>query len=191
MTNSSTLVRAARASSRLTQQQVAERSNVDQGRISRVEGGRDADFSTVERILAGAGHRLYAAPTRRDDAAAVAVEIRALLHGRDKERALRTLLQLNDDLVVERGLVRGVLGLSEPESTKDAAWDAAIAALVAWRLREEGLPLPEWVTRPERFLGTPVTLAVDPADLVPAASQVPEEFLRRGVLVWRDTFVSV
>lgn len=191
MTNSSTLVRAARASSRLTQQQVAERSNVDQGRISRVEGGRDADFSTVERILAGAGHRLYAAPTRRDDAAAVAVEIRALLHGRDKERALRTLLQLNDDLVAERGLVRGVLGLSEPESTKDAAWDAAIAALVAWRLREEGLPLPEWVSRPERFLGTPVTLAVDPADPVPAASQVPEEFLRRGVLVWRDTFVSV
>lgn len=191
MTVASTLVRAARKSRRLTQQQLAERVHLDQGRVSRSENGRDAEFSTIQRLLAGAGHRLYSAPTQRDDAATVASEIRQQLRAEDKDRALRALLQLNDNLVAERGLVRGVLGLAEPESTKDAAWDAAIAGLVAWRLSDEGLPAPEWVSAPERYLTTPRTLDIDPADPIPPASEVPEEFAERGVLVWRDTFASV
>lgn len=191
MTVASTLVRAARKSRRLTQQQLAERARVDQGRVSRSESGRDAEFSTIERLLAGAGHRLYSAPTRRDDAATVAADIRDRLRINDKDRALRALLQLNDNLNAEHGLVRGVLGLAEPESTKDPVWDAALASLVAWRLREEGLPAPEWVNSPSRFLRAPRTLDVDPADPVPPASEVPAEFAERGVLVWRDTFASV
>ncbi|MBD3943959.1 helix-turn-helix transcriptional regulator [Microbacterium sp. NEAU-LLC] len=191
MTVASTLVRAARKSRRLTQQQLAERARVDQGRVSRSESGRDAEFSTIERLLAGAGHRLYSAPTRRDDAATIAADIRDRLRAEDKDRALRALLQLNDNLSAEHGLVRGVLGLAEPESTKDPVWDAAIAGLVAWRLGEEGLPTPEWVNSPSRFLSVPRTLDVDSADPIPPASEVPEEFAERGVLVWRDTFASV
>jgi transcriptional regulator with XRE-family HTH domain len=175
----------------LTQQQLAERARVDQARVSRSESGRDAEFSTVERLLAGAGHRLYSAPTQRDDAATVAADIRDQLRVDDKDRALRALLQLNDNLVAERGLVRGVLGLAEPESTRDPARDAAIAGLVAWRLREEGLPAPEWVRSPSRFLPAPRTLDIDPADPIPPASEVPEELAERGVLIWRDTFASV
>lgn len=191
MTVASTLVRAARKSRKLTQQQLADRARVDQAGVSRFEGGRDAEFSTIERLLAGAGHRLYSAPTRRDDAATAAAEIRTHLAANDKDRALRTLLQLNDNLVSEHGLVRGVLGLAEPESTKDPAWDAAIAGLVAWRLREEQLPLPDWVSAASRFLSTPRTLDIDAADPIPPDSEVPEEFAKRGVRVWRDTFASV
>ena len=191
MANASTLVRAARRSRRLTQEQLADREQIDQGGVSRSERGRDAGFSTIDRLLAGAGHRLYSAPTRRDDAAAAAAEIREWLRGRDKDRALRALLQLNDNLLAEHGLVRGILGLAEPESTKDPVWDAAIAALVAWRLGEEGIPLPTWVDDRERFLGEPRTLEVDPADPVPPHSEVPAEFAKRGVLAWRDTFASV
>ncbi|MFF2489007.1 helix-turn-helix domain-containing protein [Microbacterium sp. NPDC058062] len=191
MTAASTLVRAARKSRRLTQQQLAERAHLDQSSVSRSEGGRDAEFSTIQRLLAGAGHRLYSAPTQRDDAATIAVEIREQLSVKDKDRALRALLQLNDNLVAERGLVRGVLGLAEPESTKDPVWDAAIAGLVAWRLREEGLPVPDWVNGPSRHLSIPRTLDVDPADPIPPESEVPEEFAERGVRVWRDTFASV
>jgi len=191
MSGASTLVRAARKSRRLTQQQLAERARVDQGRVSRSESGRDAEFSTIERLLAGAGHRLYSAPTRRDDAATAAADLRDRLRPNDKDRALRALLQLNDNLSAEHGLVRGVLGLAEPESTRDPVWDAAIAGLVAWRLREEGLPVPEWVNGPSRFLRAPRTLDVDPADPIPPASEVPAEFAERGVLVWRDTFESV
>lgn len=191
MTEASTLVRAARKSRRLTQEQLAVLSHIDQGSVSRSERGRDADFSTIDRLLAGAGHRLYSAPTRRDDAATAAAKIREQLRGRDKDRALRALLQLNDNLVAEHGLVRGILGLAEPESTKDPVWDAAIAALVAWRLGEEGIPLPAWVDEPGRFLTEPRTLEVDPADPVPPLSEVPAEFAKRGVLAWRDTFASV
>lgn len=186
-----TLLRAARTSRGLTQKQLATRSRLDQAGVSRAEGGRDAAYSTVERLLAGAGHRLYSAPTHRDDAAEAAVGIRDNLAAGDQRRALRVLLQLNDDLVAEHGLVRGVLGLAQPESTRSAVWDAALAGLVAWRLGEERVPLPVWVDDPGRHLKEPRTLEVDPADPIPAESDVPEELLRRGVLVWRDTFASV
>jgi transcriptional regulator with XRE-family HTH domain len=191
MADASILVRAARRSRRLTQGQLADRAQIDQGSVSRSERGRDAGYSTIDRLLAGAGHRLYSAPTRRDDAATAAAEIRERLRAKDKDRALRALLQLNDNLLAEHGLVRGILGLAEPESTGDVVWDAAIAALVAWRLDAEGIPLPPWVDQQERVLARPQTLEVDPADLVPPRSEVPDEFAERGVLVWRDTFASV
>jgi transcriptional regulator with XRE-family HTH domain len=191
MTNASTLVRAARKSRRLTQEQLATRALIDQGSVSRSERGRDASFETIDRLLRGAGHRLYSAPTRRDDAATVAAEIRRQLAAGDKDRALRALLQLNDNLVAEHGLVRGILGLAEPESTRDPVWDAALAALVAWRLGEQGIPLPAWVDLEGRFLEGQRILEVDPADPVPPLSEVPTEFAARGVLVWRATFESV
>ncbi|GHD82959.1 hypothetical protein GCM10007394_20790 [Salinibacterium amurskyense] len=191
MANASTLIRAARKSRRLTQKQLASRSSIDQGSVSRSERGRDASFDTIDRLLAGAGHRLYSAPTRRDDAATAATEIRHQLAAGDKDRALRALLQLNDNLVAEHGLVRGVLGLAEPESTRDPVWDAALAALVAWRLADEGIPLPQWVDLPNRFLSKHRALDVDPADPVAPLADVPAEFSKRGVLAWRDTFESV
>lgn len=155
MTNASTLVRAARKSRGLTQKELAQRTNVDQGRVSRVESGREAEFSTVERFLRSAGHRLYSAPTRRDDAATIAASIRGYLRVGDKYSALRELIQLNDNLVAEHGLVRGVLGLAEPEPTGDHAWDAALAGLVALRLGEENLPITAWVGDPNRRIRTP------------------------------------
>ncbi|WP_404442509.1 helix-turn-helix transcriptional regulator [Microbacterium marinum] len=191
MATASTLVRAARKSKRLTQAELAARARLDQSAISRSERGRDAEFGTIDRLLAGAGHRLYAAPTRRDDAATVAAEIRGRLREKDRAGALRALLQLNDNLVAESGLVRGVLTLTEPEPTGDAAWDAAIAALVEWRLRDEGLPTPPWAHSPDRALQTRRTLDVDAADPVPPLSAVPDTFASRGVLVWADTFASV
>lgn len=191
MTNASVLVRAARKSSGLTQKDLAERTNVDQGRVSRVEGGREAEFSTVERFLRGAGYRLYSAPTRRDDAATIAAAIRGYLRASDKHSALREFIQLSDNLNAEHGLVRGVLGLAEPEPTGDRVWDAALAALVDFRLREEGLPTPAWVDAPNRRVHVPRTLDVDPADPIPAPDDVPAEFFERGVLVWRDTLTSV
>ncbi|WP_166790737.1 hypothetical protein [Cryobacterium mannosilyticum] len=70
-------------------------------------------------------------------------------------------------------------------------WDAAIAALVAWRLNQEDIPLPEWVNNPDRALAEPVVLRVDPADPAPERGDVSNEFADRGVLAWADTFASV
>lgn len=191
MTNAASLIRSARVSRGFTQHQLAEKSGIDQGGISRAERGRDAEFGTIDRLLAAAGHRLYSAPTRRDDASTAAAAIRERLRAGQKDRALRVLIQLNDDLVAEEGLVRGILGLAEPVTTGDPAWDAAIAALVDWRLSEAGLPAPEWVDADTRVLAEPRTLDVDPADPTPSPDDVPEQFLGRGVLVWSDTFASV
>lgn len=191
MTRSSTLVRAARRSRHLTQARLAELTGIDQASVSHHERGRDAAFSTVDRLLAGAGHRLYAAPTRRDDAASAAVAIRDYLRAKDLDRALRALLQLNDDLTAEHGLVRGILALAEPERTGDRVWDAAIAALVAWRLNEEQIPLPAWVDDPDRALAEPTVFRVDPADPAPDHDDVPDEFAERGILAWADTFASL
>ncbi|GAB3601431.1 helix-turn-helix domain-containing protein [Microbacterium tumbae] len=191
MVDASALVRSARKSRKLTQRALADRVQVDQGRISRLESGREAEFSTVARLLGGSGHRLYSAPTRRDDAASAAAAIRAHLRSGDKRSALRELIQLSDDLAAEQGLVRGILGLAEPEPTGQAVWDAALAALVDLRLSEEGLPVPDWVDSPTRRLTRVRTLDVDPADPIPAPTDVPAPFLDRGVLVWRDTLASV
>lgn len=192
MTDIGTLVRAARRSRGLTQHELAQRAQVDQSRVSRSES-RDEDprFATADRLLAGAGHRLYSAPTRRDDAATAATSIRELLREGRPDSAFRHLVQLNDDLVAERGLVRGVLTLAEPEPTGDSVWDAAIAALVAWRLDDDGLPHPAWLAKPDRTLAIPQPLLVDPADPVPSAADVPPQFAARGVLAWEDSFASV
>jgi len=151
MANASVLVRAARKSQRLAQVQLADRARIDQASVSRSEQGRDSGFDTIDRLLADAGHRLSSVPTRRDNAATVAAKIRERLCAGDQDRALRILVQLNDNLGVERWLVRSVLGLVEPESTTDPVWDAAVAALAAWRLGEENVPPPEWVNAQKSF----------------------------------------
>lgn len=186
----SSILRSARKSRKVSQAELSARTHIFQGDVSRYERGSEATFSTVDRLLAGTGHGLYSAPTRRDDAASVAQEIRRCLKVSDRLGALRALIQLNDNLRAEAGIVRGILGLAEPETTNEPVWDSAIAALVAWRFKEEGLPAPLWVTAPSTFLARPHDLSVDPADPTPPDSQVPDEFLKRGVRVWRDTFVS-
>ncbi len=78
-----------------------------------------------------------------------------------------------------------------PERTGQKVWDAAIAALAAWRLNQEGVPLPDWISEPSRMLTRARVLQVDPADPVPALADVPDEFREHGVLAWGDTFASV
>ncbi len=192
MADIATLVRSARRSRGLTQRELSARSRLAQPRIALTEKRReDPRFGTAIRLLAGAGHRLYAAPTTRDDVATIAADIRYALQADDAQLALRHLIQMNDHLVAERGLLRGIIAVTAPESTGSKTWDAAIAALVAYRLNQDGVPLPEWANEESRVLKRARPLRVDPADAVPSPADVPQEFLDRGVLLWRDTLESV
>ncbi len=191
MSRASTLIRSARKSQSLTQADLAEQTQVHQSNISDIESGRDLSVSTLERLLQGTGHKLFALPIQRADVTEAASAIRKALKGSNTQGALRALIQLNDNLVSEHGLRRGVLGISEPEPTGNQVWDAALAGLVAWRLTEENIPLPTWVDKTRFFLPVPRSLRIDSADPVPDASDIPPEFARRGVLVWADTFESV
>jgi len=188
---SASLLRGARKSRQLSQVQLSAISFVDQSSISRVEKGRDVSVSKLDALLAATGHRLYVAPTLRSDASTLAPDIRFWLKQGDLDRALRVLIQLNDNLVSERGLLRGVLGVAEPELLGRPVWDAALAGLVQWRLEEEGLPAPEWTRKPERFLRRQRAFVIDSADPLPPVEVVPKAFLERGVLVWPDMFESV
>ena len=189
--SSSTILRSARKSSGLSQMELAEITNVDQASISRVETGRDVTLSTLETLLGATGHSLYLAPSLRADAATLVAEIRVWLRRKDTHRAARLLIQLNDNLVAETGLVRGFLAVAEPEIIGRPVWDAAVAGLVEWRLEQEGLPFPDWTSRPERTLRRTRALVVDPADPLPPPEATPVAFRRRGVLVWPDMFESV
>lgn len=192
MSNISTLVRSARRARGLTQSELAERARVSQSRVSRSESGdEDPRFATADRLLAAAGHRLYSAPTRRDDAATAAEGIRGFLDAGHPDRALRQLIQLADDLNAEAGLVRAVLAVAEPGPTGHALWDAAIAGLVDWRLEAAGLPRPSWTSDPGRTLDVAAALIVDPADPEPSVADTPAAFVRHGVLAWPDTFASI
>ena len=191
MSRASTLIRSARKSQSLTQADLAEQTQVHQSNISDIESGRDLSVSTLERLLQGTGHKLFALPIQRADVTEAASAIRKALKGSNTQGALRALIQLNDNLVSEHGLRRGVLGISEPEPTGNQVWDAALAGLVTWRLTEENIPLPTWVDKTRFFLPVPRSLRIDSADPVPDASDIPPEFARRGVRVWADTFESV
>ena len=191
MSRASTLVQSARKSQSLTQVGLAEQTRVHQSNISDIEGGRDLSVSTLERLLQATGHQLFALPIQKADVTQAASAIRVHLKAGNTQGALRALIQLNDNLVSEHGLHRGVLGLSEPEPTGNQVWDATLAGLVAWRLAEENIPLPTWVDKTRYFLPLPLPISIDSADPVPDASDIPPEFARRGVLVWADTFESI
>jgi transcriptional regulator with XRE-family HTH domain len=189
--SSSGLIKTARSTRGLSQVELAQRTGFDQAVISRYEGGSGVRFSTLDKILGSTGHSLYLAPTNGLSADQAAILIGEHLKASNVQSALRVLIQLNDDLLREHGITRGVLGLSEPSATGNKAWDAAIAALVAWRLNQEALPLPGWVDNPQRFLAKNQVLTFDPADPLPTESETPDEFRKRGVLVFEDTFRSV
>ncbi|RXZ72955.1 helix-turn-helix domain-containing protein [Agromyces albus] len=192
MAEISTLVRSARRARKLTQRDLADRSGVPQSRVALVEGRHETPrFDTASRLLAAGGHRLYAAATTRDDVATVAAAIRSAVKRDDARLAFRYFIQMNDNLVAERGLLRGVLAITEPETTGSKTWDSAIAALVAYRLNAQRVPLPPWVHAPERSLERARVLQIDPADPAPPRGDVPTEFLEHGVLIWRDSLESV
>lgn len=178
------LIRDARRSSRLSQKDLSQRSGVAASSLSLIENGkRSPTIETAEKLLKHTGHTLVAIPTLRESAGAIANRIGDAVTAGRPDLALRHFIQLNDNLVAEKNEVRYSLGITEPAPTGQKHWDAAIAAVVAYRLREEGFPAPSWTLKPERRLGKRWTLnagryviPVDPRD-------VPAEFLERGVLV--------
>ncbi|MFE5672613.1 helix-turn-helix domain-containing protein [Agromyces sp. NPDC056523] len=186
-----TLIRTARRSRRLTQAALGRRASLTQSHLSLIEGERqNPSFETVERALAAAGHRLIAVPTVRDDVATIAADLRADLSFGRPQIALRRFLQMNDNLAAEHGAVRFALAITEPEPTGSKQWDAAIGGLVAYRLAEEGLPVPSWAEASDRSLKRSWVFGVGPYALPPEPEHVPHEFARRRVLIDEDTLAS-
>ncbi len=173
----------------MSQREAGRRSAVSQPALADWESGRhDPVTENLVRVLGALGHRLVAVPTLRHSAAEAADAVWRHLRAGDERRAYRELIQLNDDLAAEHGAVRVVLAVSRPAPTGDARFDAFIAALVEHRLLEEGLPVPEWVHDPSRFLDE--TWVVDPHAPPIEHAQTPTAFSRHGVVVHPDELAS-
>lgn len=181
-TSAARLLRQARRGGELTQRDLSVRSRVRQPAIATVESGaHDSTVDRLERLVAGTGHRLAILPTRSSTVADIADAVYVAVRARDTRRALRLLVQLNDDLASEHGVVRVALAVTPPAPTGDVRFDAYIAALVEHHLHAEALPVPGWVNEPARFLKEPWT--VDRFADPDIAAHTPDAFRRHGVLL--------
>lgn len=186
------LVRNTRRARGLTQKDLGVQAAVTAAALSEAERGhRDLRGSTIERLLASTGHQLIAIPTLRADTATLADQISAALTAGSSGAALRSYIQLADNLAAEHRTTRLALTLTTPPPTGEKRWDAAIAALVEHRLDEEQLPYPDWTAEPARTLARSWTLGagryVQPVD----ATRVPPRFRAHGVLIDPDFLASI
>ncbi len=188
----SSLLRAARRTSGLGQAEVARRSGTSQPDVSFVERGkRIPTVDTLERLLAGTGHRLVAVPSARPTSVETGDRIATSLAGGRMDAAFRAFLDFSDGLAASEPVVRVVLACAEPDSTGSPVWDSALAAVAEYWLDRDGLPKPSWLDDPDRSLPTPESLAVSVYDPEPDLGEVPEQFRRRNLLVERSTLASV
>jgi transcriptional regulator with XRE-family HTH domain len=179
-----TLTRAARREAGASQDSVAKISGVAASSLSLIEHGhRNPTVATLEAILAATDHRLVTVPTRRSDAADTAVDIKDALARSKRDRALRRFIQLSDNLTAEVGATRVGLTLTEPPLTGDRGWDAAIAALCAFHLNRDGLPLPSWVDDGERVSPSEWHVSSGTYTVPVDLKSVPREFRERRVII--------
>lgn len=186
------LARSARAASGLTQSELAFRSGIAGSSLSLIEHGkREPTFATFDALVRATRRSVVTIPTLRSDAAGIASEISDALTKSDDALAFRRFLQLADNLAAEHGATRVGLVLTEPAPTGSEHWDAAIAALCEFRLDESALPIPDWVAARAGRADIPWTPRTSVYDIPADPTQVPEEFLRRGILIEAATLESV
>ena len=178
-----TLSESARQSRGVSQSRVAASSGHYAANVSAIESGRRVPrVDTLDRLLRASGARLSISPTLRTTALEAAAEIRAALEVGDSKGAFRVWLAFNDDLAIETPTNRVVLSAFAPATTGDALYDAAIAALVEYRLAERSAPLPHWVDSTPT-LAHPTVLSDSRYITADDLGEVPDAFRRRGVLI--------
>lgn len=186
-----TALRTAREARGWDQAELARRLGTSQSAVSFLERGkREPRLDTVERWLRATHHRVVVYPSVFPDAAETTDEIIHALGRGDRERAWRALLDYSDSLAVCRPVECVLLTAGVPSVISDETWSAAVASVTEWRLRDRGLPIPEWVDDPRRSVRRPQPLVISDYDLTPALDEVPAEFRRRNLLLAADALKS-
>lgn len=187
-------LRRARRRSGASLRSIASRAGVGAGNLSAIENGhRDPTTSTVDRLASAIGIELIPVATQgRSPAARAAEEITEAEARGQFPLAYRRFIQLADDLASADPVTRVLLAVEEPDESS-SRWLDAIAALLEVRLREASAPVPSWVT--ERT-GNPDSVwepqrSARPLPVSADRTQVPSEFLRRGVAIERGELASV
>ena len=185
-----TLLRQARLSIAVSQRELAQRAGVAQPAVAVVERShRDPSVGTLEHLLRSAGHRLITIPTWATTAAEAADELRQAVGSDRQTRALRLLIGFSDGLAAQSPDVRVALCVTRPASCGDRRIDAALAGLVEHHLAPGGLPIPAWVSEPERSLAD--EWVVDPYAADDIAAVAVPALHRHGVLLAKSELASV
>jgi transcriptional regulator with XRE-family HTH domain len=192
MTIASTLLHSGRTASKLSQRSLARQTRTDQPAIAAIEKGtRDPSIGTLDRLLRGTGHSLVSAPTRTPPVAVFTDEIRHHLALGEVDAAFRVFLTLNDALRSESPGIQVVLTIADPGTTGSDRFDALTAGLVEHILGGGGLPVPEWVNAPSRFLADSWFVDDSPYARAHDTQTVPAAFARRGVILAPSELESV
>jgi transcriptional regulator with XRE-family HTH domain len=188
----SDLLRAARRTAGLSQAELADRADTYQPIVSGVERGkRDTGVASAAHLARAAQHRLLLIPTSHVSAVEAAARIATALRDHSRDGAFRALLDLSDGLANETPLVVAALVVAQPETTGSRDWDAALSGTVAYRLRTAGLPAAQWTRHAITDTQDLRAPHLHPLDDAPDVSQVPPEFIERGILIEEGTLASV
>ncbi|GAA1527504.1 transcriptional regulator with XRE-family HTH domain [Microbacterium ginsengiterrae] len=168
----------------ITAAQVAERTGLKTSNLYAIEQGRRSPtVETLERAAAGLGLRLLAVDIGElsfvSDFAEVIADYDA---DGAEEQAYRAFMRLNRQLAAAPATTQVLLTYTPPRPVT-VEWDAALAGLVEWRLRQKDAPIPDWV---EENLGLdaghwepwPSVRHTDPD-----VHLVPGPFRRRGIWI--------
>jgi len=186
------LIKQIRQRAQLTQAQLAQRTGIAVPNISAIEAGRRVPrFDTVEVLLRGMGVRLLPVEQGLNTVFEVSAFIHEYFREGDIASCFRQWLQLGNELQGSDGVTRLLLAYQAPSTTGSQQWDAAIAALVEYRLNVVGVPLPHWLSEPRFSLAQPETLLVHEKYNYPVdPSEVAPEFLKRNILFPAESLVS-
>lgn len=172
---------------------IAERSGVGVTNLSAIENlRRGPTMATVDRIADALGVTFVAVSVRgRSSAADTAQAIAQSETQGDVRLSYRQFIQLADDLATADPVTKVLLSAEEP--LRDGGrWYDAIAALVEYRLKATGAPIPVWVanTAGQRDDPWEPQRSAPPLPFPADISEVAEPFLRRGILIEANEFES-
>ncbi|MGH9068338.1 MAG: helix-turn-helix domain-containing protein [Acidimicrobiales bacterium] len=185
---------SARRGRGLSQDQLAASTGVPQPSVSTIEmGWRDTRVDTLNRLLAPLRGQVAWLPTTCSTAATAAMTVRDAIHGHPRADLVIELpiLQLADDLASSPPALRAALCVAPPPTTGESRYDAAIAALVDYRLGQVGIEPPDWVNDEWRTTTPEWQVGGGPRSREFIRADTPPEFLSRGVLFSAADMVSV
>jgi hypothetical protein len=111
-------------------------------------------------------------------------------HIGDGQYVLRLCIQFADDFRGAEPAVQASLLKTAPRATGDPRWDAFLAAMAEHLAYHNGLPLPTWAERRDRFLRRWWFLSDLPSVKPTALAESPAAFRRRGIFVTASLFAS-
>lgn len=203
------LIKRARLQSGMSLTELARAANTSVSTLSKYENGRKSpEYRTLYRILraTGASLRLVMpeSPNLKVNVSTPGVRstptesvlrptgqyIEKIKSGLDDSDsvAFRALVQFADDFRRTNNMGRHLAVINQPDTTGDRRFDAAVAALVEYLCRENGVSVPAWVND-EELISKPVWYVSGEDSWT--YIETPIEFRKHGVMIHKGAFASV